>query len=299
MKRRDFVSALPLASVAPLALRVGPVASLLSASANAQPASQSTWDKVKSTKVLRVGAAILEPWYFKDSSGSDAPGKVSVGNDVWRGIGPLLAAEAAQALGVRLELVETTWGNAVAGLQAQQFDVMFMLDATPQRAQAVDFVSAPLLWYPLALLANDKVNIQKWADLDDPKYRIGVALGTNSDEYVTQAAPKATISRFQNSGEIFAAFQSGRTDAGVVSAVAADLARARLKSGKTVVPQPFVAVPGGTAVRKEADPRWLNFFNTFANDVYKSGKTQQFYEQFLAFRGVDPKHAVPVQRERW
>lgn len=294
MKRREFVRGLPA-----MTLGAGALATLAAGPARAQGAGQSTWDKINSTKVLRVGAAILEPWYFKDTSGSDAPGKVVIGSDVWRGICPMMAAETAKVLGARLEIVETTWGNAVAGLQSQQFDVMFMLDSTPQRAQAVDFVNSPMLWYPLALLANDKVNVKSWEELNDPKYRIGVALGTNSDEYITKIAPTAAVSRFQNSGEIFAAFQSGRTDAGVVSAVAVDLARARLKMGKTIVPKPFMAVPGGIALRKETDTRWRDFLDKLAADFYKSGKTQQFYEQFLAFRGIDPKTAVPVQRERW
>lgn len=292
MKRRDFVKG------SMMSLGAGALASMSSFPATGQQA-QSTWDKIQSTKVLRVGAAILEPWYFKDTSGSDAPGKVVVGSDVWRGICPMMAADVAKSLGARLEIVETTWGNAVAGLQAQQFDAMFMLDYTPQRAQAVDFVSSPMLWYPIAVLANDKVNVQSWEELNDPKYRLGVALGTNTDEFISKVAPKATVSRFQNSGEIFAAFMSGRTDAGLVSAVAVDLARARLKMGKTLVPKPFQAVPGGIALRKEADPRWKEFLDKTAAEYYKAGKTQQYYEQFLAFRGMDPKTAVPVVRERW
>jgi len=184
-------------------------------------------------------------------------------------------------------------------LQANQFDCMFMLDATPQRALSVDFVPSPMLYYPMSLIANDTVQITDWAQLNDPKYRVGVALGTNSDQFLSEVAGSATISRFQNSGEIFAAFQSNRTDAGVVSAVAADLARARLKMGHVIVPKPVVAIPGAIAVRKEPDSRWLNYLNVVASYYYATGKTQKFYEDFLKFRGVDPKAAVPVERERW
>lgn len=295
MNKREFLKAASLAAAAASSL---PLGALYPTTADAQ-APQSTWDRIQSTKVLRVGAALLEPWYFKDTTGSDAPGAIKIGDTVWRGIGPAIADETAKALGVKLELIETTWGNAVAGLQAGQFDTMFMLDATPQRALAVDFVPSPMLWYPMGLIASDKVDVKSWADLNDAKYRVGVALGTNSDQYLSEVAPKATISRFQNSGEIFAAFQSGRTDAGVISAIAADLARARLKAGKTIVPKPVVAIPGGIAVRKEADARWVNYLNTVAAYFYTTGKTQKFYEQFLAFRGINPGDAVPVERERW
>ncbi|MFD2250812.1 polar amino acid transport system substrate-binding protein [Pseudochelatococcus lubricantis] len=293
MKRREFMGAIPLAAAAV------PFAAGLVTPAAAQSAAGSTWDKVAQGKVLRIGAALLEPWYFKDTTGSDAPGGVVAGGTTWRGICPAFAAEVAKVLDARLEIVETTWGNAVAGLQAGQFDTMFMLDATPTRALSVDFVQTPMLWYPMSLIATDDINVTRWSDLNDPKFSIGVALGTNSDEYLTSIAPKANISRFQNSAEIFAAFQSGRTNAGVISAVSADLARARMGVGKTIVLQPAVSIPGGIAVRKEPDSRWREFLNVCAAYYYNTGKTQRLYEDFLRFRNIDPATAVPVQRELW
>ena len=61
----------------------------------------------------------------------------------------------ADALGVKFEPVEVTWGNAIAALQGDKIDIMFMLDATPEREQAVDFPKTPLLYYSLAVLARD------------------------------------------------------------------------------------------------------------------------------------------------
>ena len=51
----------------------------------------------------------------------------------------------AQTLGVKFEPVEVTWGNAIAALQGNKIDIMFMLDATSERKQAADFPEAPLL----------------------------------------------------------------------------------------------------------------------------------------------------------
>jgi len=266
--------------------------------ARAQPTSNS-WAGVMDRKTLRIGAAILEPWYFKDTTSSPAPGGVEVDGTVWRGICPLLGKAVADAMGVKLQIVETTWSNAVAALQADQIDCMFMLDPTPQRALAVDFVPTPMLWYPLAALTRDDANFSDWKDLNDAKWRIAVALGTNGDEFLTGNVPKATITRYQNSGEIFAAFQAGRADVAMVSAVAADIARGRLKKGKVIVPKPAIAIPGGIAVRKEPDRRFFDYLNTVGGYFYTTGKTQQFYEEFLSFRGIDPKSAISVMRETW
>jgi polar amino acid transport system substrate-binding protein len=53
----------------------------------------------------------------------------------------------AKDLGVKLVPVETTWGNAVAALQAGQIDTMLVLDPTDERRKAADFSDQPFLWY--------------------------------------------------------------------------------------------------------------------------------------------------------
>src|SRR5262245_57946958 len=47
---------------------------------------KSTWEVVNGAKKLRLGAAISEPFAFKDLENSDKPGAVKVGSDVWRGL---------------------------------------------------------------------------------------------------------------------------------------------------------------------------------------------------------------------
>jgi polar amino acid transport system substrate-binding protein len=272
---------------------------LLSASQAVQAQTAgSTWDQVSAAKKIRLGAAVVEPFYFKDPAGAAGPGVVVSNGVAWRGVAPLVAKEIADALGFQLEIVETTWGNSVAALQAGQFDFMFFLDPTPQRALAVSFVSSPLLWYASVLLTKDEVTGAQWSDFNDPKYKIGVVLGTSFDQYLTQNTPKADIQRFQNRGELQAAFQSGRIDAACVNGPSADLVRAAVKRGKVIVPRPIAALPAGTAVRKEADPRWREYLDVAVGYFYNVGKTQEFYEQFLAFRGLDPKAATPIIRER-
>jgi hypothetical protein len=54
---------------------------------------------------------------------------------VWRGFSVNCAKELADALGAELQMVDTTYGNAIAGLQANQFDLIFALDGTVKRAR--------------------------------------------------------------------------------------------------------------------------------------------------------------------
>ena len=261
--------------------------------------AKSTWDQIMETKTIRLGAAVSEPWYFKDANSSDDTNGVRMGADVWRGVGPMLAKEIADAMGVKLQIVETTWANAVAGLQSNQFDFMFILDATPQRALSVDFSPTPVLWYPLALLAREDMKPVMWADLNDAKYRIGVALGTSQDQFITRLLPKATITRFQDNGAVIGAFQAGRIDAGCLTAPTADIASARLKAGQTLVPKPVNAVPAGAAMRTETDRRWHDYLGTVVGYYYNTGKTQEIYTNFMKFRSVDPMRVTPIVREDW
>jgi polar amino acid transport system substrate-binding protein len=112
-------------------------------------------------------------------------------------------------------------------------------------------------------------------------------------------APKATIVRFQLHGEMLAAFQAGRIDGGMTTAPTADLTRAALHMGKTLVPTPVMALPSGAGFRRETDRRWRDYLELTVSYFYNTGKTQELYEQFLTFRGLDPKDIIPIVRERF
>ena len=98
---------------------------------------------IRTRKMLRVGVQQAEPWYAKDLS-----------TGTWTGVGCLLGEQIASDMDCTAAFVETTFGNAPAALQADQFDVMFVLDPTPARAFAIDFPFAPMLYYALAYMTK-------------------------------------------------------------------------------------------------------------------------------------------------
>ncbi len=250
--------------------------------------AQSTWEAIKDRGSLRVGATQAPPWYFKDPA-----------SGAWSGFGISVGQSMADTLGVKLDVVEVTWGTAIAALQANKIDVMFVLDATPKRALAVDFPAQPLLYYALAVLAREDLVIENWSDLNKEGLRISVTQGTTMDVYVTKYLPKATILRFPSNGESVAAFQSGRSDA--VSLFHPPLIAMRKKMGKgqIVLPKPVRASSSSAAVRKEADKTWRDWVNTAVSYYYSTGQTQVWFETFLADFGVDPTTVPPILRELW
>jgi polar amino acid transport system substrate-binding protein len=263
------------------------LAAAATSSANAQ-AQAGTLQQIRDRGELRVGVAPGEPWFFKDQRSGE-----------WHGIGWGVAVALARELNVKPIPVETTWGNAIAGLQAGQFDVMFVLDATPQRALAVDFPVQPMFYYAQGVLVRDGLPAKAWEDLNKPEVRIGVILGTSPDRDVTARLPKAQIERFPSGDETAAAFQAGRVDAISLFHPALVMLRARVKRGTVVLPGPIRESSTSAGVRRDADKSWRDWLGLAMAYLYTTGETQKIYEEYLKFRGIDPAQAPAVMRELW
>jgi len=251
-------------------------AALCAPSAWAQ-SSDSTLSQIKQRGSLRVGVTQAPPWFSKDPKTGE-----------WTtGVGVSLGKAMASALNVKFEPVEVSWGTAIAALQGNKIDVMYMMDATPERQQAVDFPKAPLLFYSLAVLARDDLPVKAWADLNQPSVRIAVPQASSMDKFLTENVAKAQISRFPDNAAAIAAWQSGRVLA----------ARQKLGTGKIVVPTPAQSQASSAAVRKESDHAWVDWVDGQLAKYYSSGQTQKWYEEFLTGFGLDPKASPPVMKE--
>jgi len=248
----------------------------------------STLKAIRDRGELRIGVAPGEPWFYKDQRSGE-----------WYGLGWGAGVAVAKELGVKPVPVETTWGNAVAALQAGQFDVMFTMDATPQRALAVDFPVQPMFWYAQGVLLADGVTAANWEEMNKPEFRIGVVLGTSPDRDITVRLPKATIERFPSADETGAAFIAGRMDGISLFHPALVMLQSRLKRGKVILPQPLRESPSSAAVPNVADKSWRDWLGVCLGYFYATGQTQKIFEDYLAFRGIDPASTPAIMRERW
>lgn len=262
-------------------------AALIASRPAAAQQGKSTWQNIADTKTLRLGAPISEPFVFKDLTNSPAPGAVKIGDTTWRGFSVNCAKEMAEALGVELQMVDTTYGNAIAGLQANQFDLIFALDGTVKRAAAVDFVPQPLFMYGTAILAKTGADIATWDAINTKKLKIGVPVGTTMETELMRRAPSAQLDRFQNINEMIAAFQAGRVEAISSSLTGMTLASGRIPGTIVAMPNPPALFPMTAAIRQELDPRWRNFLATSFGYFAYSGFVQNALNQAYTFRGVD------------
>ena len=248
----------------------------------------STWDAIMERGTLRVGVTQAPPWFFNDPATNE-----------WTGLGASVGKAMATELGVEFEPVEVTWGTAVSALQANKIDIMFVLDATPKRALAIDFPAQPLLYYALAVLADDEMEISEWQDLNQDGIKLAVTQGTTMDIYVTERLDNAEILRFPTNGESVAAFQSRRVNAVSLFHPPLIAMRSKIGRGQIVLPSPIRQSASSAGVRREDDKRFRDWVNTAISYYYTTGQTQKWYQEFLVEFGVDPATVPAIRREDW
>jgi len=253
VSRREFAGLIGSGAVA--AAMVG----ASTGSAQAQVGGENTFQKIVSSKRLRIGGvATGAPWTMKDRDTGQWGGQ-------FYDIGKALATD----MEVELEVVETTWGNAILDLQANKIDVMFGMNPTPKRALAVDF-TVPVYDSALVVIAKPGFEPQTWADLNKPEVKIAVDMGSAHDQVASRLCPNANIVRFKTLDEATMALAGGRVDAqsifwmGGVRAVKRDP-----RLGKVVVPQPMFGSTSNAAVRRETNKTFRDFLNTWI--VYAQG----------------------------
>ncbi len=257
--------------------------------AAAQAESGSSLQRIRDSGRLRMGVALAEPWVF-----FDAP------NNEWKGFSVSLGNALAEALGVELEIHEMAFPSLIAALQSDTVDYVPVLDGTPQRGLAVDFTISALVYHAQAVLVDDDMDhVTSWEDLNKPEISIAVPQGSVMETYARRSAPNAEILAFPNNPESVAAFQSGRATAASLFGPALTMLQTRIGRGRIVIPQPTRVAQSQIGIQRFADKSFRDWMDLAASYYYATGTVTQWYEDFLAFRGIDPATVPSVQRENW
>ena len=249
--------------------------------AGAARAQESTMERVKRTKEVRIGTvAGAIPYFNKD-----------LVTQKWEGFGPDFAESLGKALGAKPVFVETTWGNSVLDLQANKIDVMFAMAPTPQRMEVVNF-SKPLLNNTFtAVCKKGHAPVKTWEELNKPEAKIVVDIGSNQDQFATRALPKATISRLESSGAATMSVQTGRSDCQVlVVLLSQPLVAKRPDVGTVYVPTPVETANTNIGIRKEANKDFENAINAWLDDARAKGEIQSVVlKNMEKLAGVKPE----------
>ena len=271
-----------------IAAGLGAATALVSATAApalAQAASDSTFDRVRAAKVLRIAALPGElPYFNKDLASGE-----------WSGFAIEMAKDIAKTLDVGLEYTESTYGNSVLELQSGKIDLAFALSATPQRAMVIDFTK-PVFSHPFGAVLRKGFEATTWGDLDKKGVRIAVDAGSANETAARRFAPNADIKTLKTRDEVMLELASGRADA-VVSALILGLtavAKNRNLGSYKLLQKPQVAIASCMGVRKEADKKWRDFLSTWVDYNRGLGQMREWFQKGLALNGVPPAD-LPVE----
>ncbi|WP_243751195.1 transporter substrate-binding domain-containing protein [Paraburkholderia sp. BL10I2N1] len=180
-------------------------------------------------------------------------------------------------LKVKVEFVDTTWDNIVAGLQSDKWDLSLALNDTPEREKAIGF-SAPATDYNVSFVFNKNnpkipKNLHAAADVDKPGIVIAVMSGTSQDKAISAVLKQAQIMRLPGNDETRLALISKRADmladANITNML---LTEAHPEWAVSFNPTPALAQQEvAFGVRKETPAADMDVLNKYLGQQVKSG----------------------------
>jgi polar amino acid transport system substrate-binding protein len=245
--------------------------------------AESTFDRIRRTKTLRIGAV-----------GGQAPYSVrDLVTNQWQGWIAAFGRDLAKAMEAEAQFVESSWGNAVLDLQANKVDIFFGLNPTPQRALAIDF-SRPLFNNLFTLIARPGFRPATWADMNTPGIRIAVEIGTSYDQVISEACPDATIIRLKTNNDATLAVQSGKADCQVlVALLALSVLKRNPGVGALTVPHPLFTATTNAGIRREPDKTWRDFVDNWIAWNRGLGRLRRMVTASLGLVGIQEADIPP------
>jgi len=221
--------------------------------------AQDTWGDVKKAGVLKCGAAVAAPYVMRDAASGQYSG---VHVELCRDFGE-------KELGVKVEFVNATWDNLVAGLQSGSWDMALALNETEERKRAVHF-SAPAMYYQISLVV-DKNNAKfaqagnTVADYDVKGAKFSVMSGTQQDRIISKMVKNAQVQRLPGMDETRLALIAKRVDVLIDASDTNQIfVAANPEWAKEILPEPPLAkTPCSFGLRKnrsQADIEYLNAY---------------------------------------
>mgnify|MGYP001385499684 FL=1 len=255
---------------------LGAVAVVASLGATAAHAD-GTVDQIRARGVLKIPGILNEdPYFNKDPRTGE-----------WRGFAIEMARDVAKTLGVKLEVVESSWANSILDVQSGKVDVAFGITATPQRALSVSF-SNPTYFNSFVIVSpKPELEGMSWAQLNDSKYTFSVDMGSSQDLITQQYLPKANILRFKTRDEAIVAVAGGKAD-GLVNTMLNGLVMTKKVAtlGTVKVPTPVLSTPSVVAINQNADANFKAFVSAWADYNRRIGNNQTWIVNSLGTFGI-------------
>jgi ABC-type amino acid transport substrate-binding protein len=203
----------------------------------------------------------------------------------WTGYDADLADLYAARLGVKVEYVDSSWGNMIPALLAKKCDISWGgWFFRPERAQVADYTKPVHNTGLVVVVRQGETRFKSYADLDKP----GIVFSELADIGEIEARknfPKATVRVLQtdNTNQQALEVAAGRADANVTDVLLANELIEK-KAGIQILPGPIINQSDlGMLVRKDSKDL-LESVNKFIDDMEANG----------TFKALAQKYKVPA-----
>lgn len=233
--------------------------------------AQSVLDTIIARGTLRVGlTGDYRPFSIKNETGQMS------GMDVDA------AAALAAALGVKLELVPTSWPTLLPDLLARKFDVgMGGITITLERAKYAAF-SAPVMTSGKTAIARcaDKDKFPTLEAIDQPGTKVIVNPGGTNESFDRANLHRAEIVMFPDNARIFEELVAGHADLMITDGVETRLQQKLHPELCAIHPdQPFNASELGYMIPR--DEPWRQFIDLWLHARVQSGEQAKLVAKWL------------------
>ncbi|WP_347265834.1 transporter substrate-binding domain-containing protein [Paracoccus sp. (in: a-proteobacteria)] len=245
---------------------------LMAASLVAAPAMADKLDDIIAAGTLRCAVVLdFPPMGSRDGSNNPVGFDVDYCNDL------------AKALGVKAEVVETTFPERIPALMSGNVDVAVASTSdTLERAKTVGF-TIPYYAFENAVVVGEKAAITDWEGMKGKV--VGATAGTYEAIWLEGKVKEWGAGEFrpyQNQADVFLALSQGQLDA-TVSTV--EVAEANVKSGnfpgiKIVDKAPMVPDYVALITLRE-EYGLLNYMNLFINQQVRTGRYAELYKKWV------------------
>jgi cyclohexadienyl dehydratase len=170
-----------------------------------------TLDSIRAHGVLRVG-----------TTGDYKPFTILEANGSYEGADIVMSAKLAEALGVKVAYVPTTWPTLTADFVAGKFDIA-VVTVQADRAKLGVFSISHFVdgKRPIARCA-DKDRYTSIAAIDQPGVRVITNPGASNEVFAKQNFPQAEVAVFADNARIFDEIVAGRADVMVTDGIEVD-----------------------------------------------------------------------------
>ena len=178
-------------------------------------ASSSRLDEILARGTLRVGTTgDYKPFTYRVAGG-----------DRFIGLDIALAEDLARSLGVRMQVVPTTWSALMGDLADDRFDIAVGGVSVSLERQKKAFFSLPTMRDGKTPIArcDDARKYQTLADIDRPEVRLIVNPGGTNERFAHAHAPHATLTVHPDNVTIFDRILAGEADVMITDAIEARL----------------------------------------------------------------------------